>query len=83
MITSVDRDDLRDGGASHFVKCIDQIRRLNPNIGIEILVPDFRGRLDKAIDIYMSLPRTFLIIILRLFQDSTSKQGLALIIRTH
>ena len=60
VITSVDRDDLRDGGASHFVKCIDQIRRLNPNIGIEILVPDFRGRLDKAIDIlYESPPNVF------------------------
>ena len=46
VITSVDRDDLRDGGASHFVKCIDQIRRLNPNIGIEILVPDFRSSLN-------------------------------------
>ena len=60
VLTSVDRDDLRDGGASHFVKCIDQIRRLNPNIGIEILVPDFRGRLDKAIDIlYESPPNVF------------------------
>ena len=56
VITSVDRDDLRDGGASHFVKCINQIRRLNPNISVEILVPDFRGRLDKAIDILFESP---------------------------
>jgi len=56
VITSVDRDDLRDGGASHFVKCINQIRRLNPNIVVEILVPDFRGRLDKAIDILFESP---------------------------
>ena len=56
VITSVDRDDLRDGGASHFVKCINQIRRLNPNIVVEILVPDFRGRLNKAIDILFESP---------------------------
>jgi lipoic acid synthetase len=60
VITSVDRDDLRDGGASHFVKCINSIRKLNPSISIEILVPDFRGRLDKAIDIlYESPPNVF------------------------
>ena len=51
VITSVDRDDLRDGGARHFVDCIEAVRRLSPQTQIEILVPDFRGRLDKALDI--------------------------------
>jgi lipoic acid synthetase len=50
VITSVDRDDLRDGGASHFVACIQAIRKLNPNLRIETLVPDFRGRRVKALD---------------------------------
>ena len=49
VITSVDRDDLRDGGAGHFKDCITAIRINNPNIKIEILVPDFRGRLEKAL----------------------------------
>lgn len=49
VVTSVDRDDLRDGGAGHFVSCIREIRRLSPTTQIEILVPDFRGRMDKAI----------------------------------
>ena len=48
VITSVDRDDLRDGGAQHFADCIREIRKLNPAIKIEILVPDFRGRIDTA-----------------------------------
>jgi len=52
VITSVDRDDLRDGGAMHFVDCISQSRNLSPNTRIEVLVPDFRGRLDKALDIF-------------------------------
>jgi lipoic acid synthetase len=51
VITSVDRDDLRDGGAGHFVECIKQVRLQNPDIKIEILVPDFRGRMDVALDI--------------------------------
>ena len=51
VITSVDRDDLRDGGASHFVECIEQVRAVNPGIEIEILVPDFRGRMDVALEI--------------------------------
>lgn len=51
VITSVDRDDLRDGGAEHFVNCIEAIREISPKIRIEILTPDFRGRLDKAISI--------------------------------
>lgn len=50
VITSVDRDDLRDGGASHFAECIRETRQRVANIKIEILVPDFRGRMDKALD---------------------------------
>lgn len=49
VVTSVDRDDLRDGGASHFVNCITAIREKSPNIQIEVLVPDYRGRLDLAL----------------------------------
>ena len=56
VITSVDRDDLRDGGASHFVECIKEIRTISPETRIEILVPDFRGRLDKALEILASNP---------------------------
>ncbi len=52
VITSVDRDDLRDGGAGHFVECIQQTRALSPATRIEVLVPDFRGRLDKALAIF-------------------------------
>ena len=51
VLTSVDRDDLRDGGAEHFVDCIKQTRELNPTIQIEILTPDFRGRMDVALEI--------------------------------
>ena len=51
VITSVDRDDLRDGGAGHYVECIQKTRELSPGTQIEVLVPDFRGRLDKALDI--------------------------------
>ncbi|ESS15064.1 Lipoyl synthase [Betaproteobacteria bacterium MOLA814] len=51
VITSVDRDDLRDGGASHFVACIQHIRALSPSTYIEILTPDFGGRLDRALHI--------------------------------
>lgn len=50
VITSVDRDDLRDGGAGHFAACIDEVRKQTPTTKIEILVPDFRGRVDKALD---------------------------------
>ena len=56
VVTSVDRDDLRDGGAGHFVDCIEALRAHNPGIGIEILVPDFRGRMDRAIDILDRAP---------------------------
>lgn len=50
VITSVDRDDLRDGGADHFAECVAETRKLNPTIKIEILVPDFRGRMEIALD---------------------------------
>ena len=56
VITSVDRDDLRDGGAAHFVDCIRQIRALSPATRIEILVPDFRGRDDRALEILKAAP---------------------------
>src|SRR3954471_367818 len=51
VITSVDRDDLRDGGAGHFVECIRAVREHSPQTKIEILTPDFRGRLDRALEI--------------------------------
>jgi lipoic acid synthetase len=56
VITSVDRDDLRDGGAQHFVDCITQTRLASPNTHIEILVPDFRGRDDRALTILSNAP---------------------------
>ena len=56
VITSVDRDDLRDGGAQHFVDCIQAVRAHSPNIKIEVLVPDFRGRLDVAMEILRKAP---------------------------
>jgi lipoic acid synthetase len=56
VITSVDRDDLRDGGAAHFVACIETTRELSPATRIEILTPDFRGRLDRALDILKVSP---------------------------
>jgi lipoic acid synthetase len=56
VITSVDRDDLRDGGARHFADCIAAVRTHSPETRIEILVPDFRGRLDTALDILAATP---------------------------
>ncbi len=56
VITSVDRDDLRDGGAGHFAECIKKIRQQTPATKIEILVPDFRGRIDKAVEILAQEP---------------------------
>jgi len=56
VITSVDRDDLRDGGAAHFAACIRAVRQASPSTRIEILTPDFRGRLDKALDILAAEP---------------------------
>ena len=60
VITSVDRDDLRDGGADHFADCIAKTRELSPNIQIEILTPDFRGRMDVALEkLARALPDVF------------------------
>lgn len=56
VVTSVDRDDLRDGGAGHFTQCIDTIRKYSPDIKIEVLVPDFRSRMDRALDILVKSP---------------------------
>jgi lipoic acid synthetase len=56
VITSVDRDDLRDGGAGHFVECIRKTRELSPQTQIEVLVPDFRGRDDRALEILKAAP---------------------------
>ena len=56
VITSVDRDDLRDGGAGHFVSCIQRVRELSPETRIEILTPDFRGRMDRALEILKAAP---------------------------
>jgi lipoic acid synthetase len=56
VITSVDRDDLRDGGAGHFVACIEKVRELSPATRIEILTPDFRGRMDRALEILWGAP---------------------------
>jgi len=56
VITSVDRDDLRDGGAAHFVECIRKTRELSPRTRIEILTPDFRGRMERALEILKAAP---------------------------
>ena len=56
VITSVDRDDLRDGGAGHFKDCIRAVRERSPQTRIEVLVPDFRGRLDIALDVLSACP---------------------------
>ena len=56
VITSVDRDDLRDGGSQHFVDCIRAVRERSPQTKIEILTPDFRGRLDRALEILNTCP---------------------------
>jgi lipoyl synthase len=56
VITSVDRDDLRDGGAQHFVECIKAVRERSPRTTIEVLVPDFRGRLERALEILDNAP---------------------------
>lgn len=60
VITSVDRDDLRDGGAAHFADCIRETRALNPGTRVEVLVPDFRGRMERALDaLQTDLPDVF------------------------
>ncbi|HEV6964883.1 MULTISPECIES: lipoyl synthase [Roseateles] len=56
VITSVDRDDLKDGGAGHFAECITKVRELSPSTRIEVLVPDFRGRADRALNILKAAP---------------------------
>ncbi len=56
VVTSVDRDDLRDGGAQHFVDCIRAIRERSPATQIEVLVPDFRGRLERALEVFEAAP---------------------------
>jgi len=56
VITSVDRDDLRDGGAGHFVDCIRRVRERSPSTRIEVLVPDFRGRMERALAILEATP---------------------------
>ena len=56
VITSVDRDDLKDGGAQHFVDCIQAVRARAPAITIEVLVPDFRGRLERALEVLQAAP---------------------------
>jgi lipoic acid synthetase len=56
VITSVDRDDLRDGGAAHFVACIQETRKVSPQTTIEVLVPDFRGRLERALELLDAAP---------------------------
>ena len=56
VITSVDRDDLRDGGAQHFADCIREAKILSPDLKVEVLVPDFRGRMQVALDILSSTP---------------------------
>ena len=56
VITSVDRDDLKDSGAQHFADCITQTKLYNPDIEVEVLVPDFRGRMNIALDILQSAP---------------------------
>lgn len=56
VVTSVDRDDLRDGGAAHFAACIAAVRELSPQTTVEVLVPDFRGRMDVALDALAASP---------------------------
>lgn len=56
VVTSVDRDDLRDGGAAHFAECIREMRSRSPQLYIEVLVPDFRGRMEVALDILQQTP---------------------------
>jgi lipoic acid synthetase len=56
VITSVDRDDLKDGGARHFVECIRAVRARSPSTTIEVLVPDFRGRLERALEVLHAAP---------------------------
>jgi lipoic acid synthetase len=83
VITSVDRDDLRDGGAQHFADCISAIREKSPSIKIETLVPDFRGRMDRALDILTATPPDVfnhnLENVPRIYRQCTSGGGLQLV----
>ena len=83
VITSVDRDDLKDGGAQHFADCIREIRQTSPETLIEILVPDFRGRADIALKILSKTHPMFLIIILKPFHVCIKPCDQALTISTH
>ena len=56
VVTSVDRDDLKDGGAQHFVDCIRAVRERSPGTTLEVLVPDFRGRLERALEVLSAAP---------------------------
>ncbi|MDB3989432.1 lipoyl synthase [Pseudomonadales bacterium] len=56
VVTSVDRDDLKDSGAGHFADCISELRAHNPNTRVEVLVPDFRGRMEIALEILSNCP---------------------------
>ena len=86
VITSVDRDDLRDGGAQHFADCITAIREASPTTKIEILVPDFRGRLDIALKILAQTPPDVMNHNLethpRLYKTGTAGRGLQTLART-
>ena len=75
VVTSVDRDDLRDGGAGHFTRCINEIRRQSPQTRIEVLVPDFRGRMDAALEILAESPPD-------IFNQATEQDELTDIIKT-
>jgi lipoic acid synthetase len=76
VITSVDRDDLKDGGAQHFVDCIRAVREHAPRTTIEVLVPDFRGRLDRALEILAAAPPDVMKRFKELYPAVPTKSGL-------
>ena len=80
VITSVDRDDLPDGGAGHFAACIAAARQQSPQLRIEILAPDFRGRMERALMLWRFRPPMFSTTIWRPSPASTSARGRARII---
>ena len=77
VITSVDRDDLRDGGAQHFADCLREIRKLSPGIQLETLVPDYRGRMDIALESPPTSRRTCSTITWRRYRACTAPRGRA------
>ena len=85
VVTSVDRDDLRDGGAQHFADCIRTVRDMNPGIRVEVLVPDFRGRMEVAISILAAEPPEVfnhnLETIPRLYKQARPGGGLRMVFR--